>query len=336
MAVKVKQKSELAVELSLIIVIVGLTCLMYRVPGVKIVVLNLFFLPVLLGAFFLGRYRAGVLALFSVVLVTIIAAQDFSQFAAFRSPLTSALALTIWGGVLGLTTILAGTLSDERAKQMTEINAAYIGVIEVLSKYLHSVHPLLQDRPARVAGLSQRIGEQLRLAPRAIDDIRVAALLQEMEQIEITARVMRKAIGNLDGENAKSIECTFQGADLVQSLGGVISGALPLLRRFDDTGLGAEESQTAGGNSTPPIGAQIIRTARAYDRLAFGQNSVEVRDPLSVVKEFQSGLHGSHLPEVLQALEHILLLATVEDKVGTTTVIGANLQTACSQSMAAL
>lgn len=314
MIVTIKQKNDLALELSLIIVIVGLACLMYQVPGVKMVVLNLFFLPVVLGAFFLGRYRAGVLALLSVVMVTMIAAQDFSQFAAFRSPLTSALAITIWGGVLGLTTILAGTLSDERSTQMTELHEAYIGVIEVLSKYLHSVHPQLQDRPARVAELSQRMGEQLRLTSREIDDIRVAAMLQEMDHIEITARVVRKAIGNLDGENAKSIECTFHGADLVQSLGGVISGSLPLLRRFDDTVLGTEESLNPEGNSNPPVGAHIIRAARAYDRLAFGQNAVQVKDSVSALNELKAGLHGSHLPEVLHALELVLAPATADNK----------------------
>jgi len=171
-----KQKNDFVLEVSLIIVIAGLTSLMYQVPGVKMVVLNLFFLPVVLGAFFLGPYRAGVLALLSVVLVTIVAGLDFSQFAAFRSPLASALAITIWGGVLGLTTILAGTLSDERTKQITELQAAYFGVIEVLSKYLHSVHPQLQERPARVAELSQQMGEHMRLTVREIDDIRAALL----------------------------------------------------------------------------------------------------------------------------------------------------------------
>ncbi len=334
MIVNIKQKNDLALELSLIIVIVGLASLMYQVPGVKMVVLNLFFLPVVLGAFFLGRYRAGVLALLSVVMVTIIAAQDFSQFAAFRSPLTSALAITIWGGVLGLTTILAGTLSDERSTQMTELHEAYIGVIEVLSKYLHSVHPQLQDRPARIAELSQHMGEQLRLTSREIDDIRVAAMLQEMDHIEITARVVRKAIGNLDGENAKSIECTFNGADLVQSLGGVISGALPLLRRFDETVLGTDEIPAVAGNSSPPIGAYIIRTARAYDRLAFGQNAVAIKGSLTVLNELKSGLHGSHPPEVLQALEQVVAPRVADSKARP--VIATKSPPAGSRNVAAL
>ena len=313
MKVTGKQKHDFALELSLIVVIAGLTSLMYQVPGVKMVVLNLFFLPVVLGAFFLGRYRAGVLALLSVVLVTIVAGLDFSQFAAFRSPLASALAITIWGGVLGLTTILAGTLSDERSKQITELHEAYIGVIEVLSKYLHSVHPQLQERPARVAALSQRMGEHLRLTVREIDDIRIAAILQEMDHLEITARVVRKAIGKMDDE--KAAECTFQAADLVQSLGGVISGALPLLRPFDDTVLGTDEDLTIAGSSSPPIGAYIIRTARTYDRLLFGQGSVTVKEPASVLKELREGHQGNHLPEVLQALEQVVLPAAKEGKV---------------------
>ena len=246
------------------------------------------------------------------------------------------LAITIWGGVLGLTTILAGTLSDERSTQMKELHEAYIGVIEVLSKYLHSVHPQLQDRPARVASLSRRIAEQLRLSAREIDDIQVAALLQEMDHIEITARVMRKAIGNIDGENAKSVECTFNGADLVQSLGGVISGALPLLRRFDDTDLGTESMMSADGNSTPPIGAQIIRTARAYDRRAIGQNSVEIQDPVSVLNELREGLHGLHLPDVLLALEQVVLPATATSKTRPSTATAAKPMTPGSRTVAAL
>lgn len=321
MIVSVKQKNDLPLELSLIIIIVGLACLMYQIPGVKMVVLNLFFLPVLLGAFFLGRYRAGVLALLSVVLVTIIAAQDFSQFAAFRSPLTSALAITIWGGVLGLATILAGTLSDERATQTSELHAACLGVIEVLSSYLHGAHPQLKDRPARIAELSQRIGAQLHLNSRDLDDIRVAALLQEMADIEITVRVMRKAVGDMDGANSRSSESTFKGADLVQSLGEVISGTLPLLRQFDDPVLSSELNVSAEGSSSPPIGAQIIRTARTYDRLVFGQNSIEIQTPGTALRELNGGLHGNHLPEVLRALEQIVLLTAAEQKVRPATVV---------------
>lgn len=306
-----KQKNELAIELALIVVVVGLTCLTYRVPGVKMVVLNLYFLPVILGAFFLGRYKAGVLALLSVVLVTIIAAQDFNQFAAFRSPLTSALAITIWGGVLGLTTILAGTLSDERSTQMTELHSAHLGVIEVLTNYLYSIHPQLKERPARIAELSRQMAVQLQLTSREVDDIRIATLLQELDHIEVTARVARQGAGKIESDLSRSIEYTFHGADLVQSLGGVISGTLPLLRRIDDAGPAAETEANAV-HANPPLGAQIIRTARTYDRLVHAGGSAGGTTPGKALEELRGGLHGKHLPEVVQALAAALAEADAQ------------------------
>ena len=44
------------------------------------------------------------------------------------------LTLAIWSGVLGLASILTGTLSDERTAKITELHDAYVGVVEVLSR----------------------------------------------------------------------------------------------------------------------------------------------------------------------------------------------------------
>ncbi len=304
---KQKSKSDLILEICLIIVIVGLSSLMFNVSGFQMTVLNLFFLPVLLGAFFLGSYRAGVLALLSFVMVTIVAAQDFRQFTAASSPITTALAITIWGAVLGLTTIIAGTLSDERTTQITELQESYTGVIEVLSKYLHGVAPHQQDRPLRIAELSQLIGTRLHLTAKEIDQIRVASLLQELDHLEITARVVRKAMGRFDADNRNTPESTFNGADLVQSLGAVISGSLPLLCRCEDdmTQLNPDVASRSGSNL--PLGARIIRAARDYDRLVYGPNSIVTNDPVIVLAEMKTGAHGTHDADVLKTLEQIIL-----------------------------
>jgi hypothetical protein len=303
---KFKLKNELILEICLVAVVLGLACLMMQVGSFKMVVLNLFFLPVVIGAFFLGRYRAGILALLSFVMVTIVAAQEFGQFAAISSPITTALAITIWGGVLGLTTILAGTLSDERTEQMTELHEAYIGVIEVFSKYLHSVSPNHKDRPMRIAELSQRIGTKMRLSAKELDDIRVASLLQEMDHIEITARVVRKAVGNLEEDAQHPAQTTFHGSDLVQSLGAVINGALPLLCRYEDDITRSDEDLALSGGSNAPLGAQVIRTARTFDRLVYGNNPGVTNDPVIIVAELKAGMHGAQHPAVLHALEQIV------------------------------
>ena len=64
--------SDRLLETMLVLITASLACVMYFMADMKIVVLNLFFLPVVLAGFFMGRYRAGVLALLSVISATIV------------------------------------------------------------------------------------------------------------------------------------------------------------------------------------------------------------------------------------------------------------------------
>ena len=151
------KKQRMRLELILIFVALATAALFCRMQGYKMVVLNLFYLPVLLSAFFLGRYRAGILALLCVVAAATVTALDLGNFAAYTSPLVIALALTVWSAVLGLNAIIAGTLSDERSKKIEELHDAYVGVVEVLSQYLNSADPRLNDRASRISDLSEKV-----------------------------------------------------------------------------------------------------------------------------------------------------------------------------------
>ena len=99
----------------------ALTCLVYKTDGYRLVTLNLFFLPVVLAAFFLGRYTAGILAVFCVSTTSIVCVLQLDDFASFTSPLAIGLAVTVWGAILCLTALLVGTLSDERSAQAVEL-----------------------------------------------------------------------------------------------------------------------------------------------------------------------------------------------------------------------
>ena len=75
--------------------------------------------------------------------------------------------------------------------------------------------------------ISRDVARQMRLSEREIDDIRVAALLQDIDNIEVTARVIHRAVDDL--QNSRALESnTFHGGDLIQSLGGALTSALPL------------------------------------------------------------------------------------------------------------
>jgi uncharacterized membrane protein len=81
-----ERTQERTLEIMLVLVTAGISSLLYHTGAMKVVVLNLFYLPIVLAGFFLGRYRAGVLALLAVVTATIVICMDFQGFATMNSP----------------------------------------------------------------------------------------------------------------------------------------------------------------------------------------------------------------------------------------------------------
>ncbi len=293
-------------EFVLILICLGLCCLLHRMSEERMVVLNLFYLPVVLSAFFLGRYRAGVLALFCMVSASVVIALDLDAVAADAPPLIIALALTVWGAVLGIHAILVGTLSDESAKRIAELHDAYLGMVEVLGQYLNSSDPKLNNRAARVSELSRQVAVRMRLSDVQIDNIRVAALLQDIENLEVTARVIRKAMGDLaHAERNKGVERTFTGSDLAQSLGSVLTGALPLLVDHANCLHSGDSQDGLHSTTEPPPGAAILYTVRKYLKLlAAGGRTATPRQAIQALK---NDFEGEHHPAVVHALEQTVL-----------------------------
>ncbi|HEY4760495.1 MAG TPA: HD domain-containing phosphohydrolase [Thermoguttaceae bacterium] len=293
-------------EIILIVICVALCALLYRVGNYRMVVLNLFYLPIVLAAFFLGRYRAGILALLSVICASVVIALNLNTFAASTSPLAIGLALTIWGAVMGINAILAGTLSDESTQKIDELHDAYLGVVEVLVRYLNSADPKLKDQAMRLSEISQQVAVQMRLSDTEIDNIRVAALLQDIDSIEVTARVIRKAVGDLTHDNRKKqLENTFHGRDLVQALGSVLTGALPLLVCHGESLNKVETDDGISSYVEPALGTKILRTVRRY--LTLRSQDPRMTNPRHAINVMKNDLEGSHHPAVIHALEQALI-----------------------------
>ena len=309
-----KGKDLFSLEVALLVVCLGLTCLLYVMQGYKMVILNLFFLPIALGGFFLGRYRAGVLALTCVIAASGVTAFQLADLAPPVSPLVVALAVAVWAAVLGLVALLIGTLSDDRISKVRELHDAYVGVVEVLTQYLQSAHPNVKALSIRIAELSQKVAAAMRLSPREIDDIRVAALLHDMGNVEITTKVIRRAVGSIEHEATGAEAHTFQGADLMLSLGSVLKGAVPLLLNQNESG---PESYVVGPPETAPeipLGARIIRAVRAYATLAESPLGIAKFAPVEIVKELRGNPTSGLDPHVLDALERVVSLADQESR----------------------
>jgi hypothetical protein len=291
-----KNQSKRITEASLIVICGALTAMLFLADGYKMVILNLYYLPVVLAAFYLGRHRAGILAFFCVMLATVVAASELRGFAGESSHLVIGISLIVWAAVMGLNALFVGTLSDERARKIDELHDAYLGVVEVLARYLKSADPGMNDRSKRIALLSQEVARRMRLSEREVDDIRVAALLQDINNIEVTAKVIRRAVGDLQSSNG-STEHTFHGGDLVQSLGSVLASSLPLIVSHGDCLEFNLEDQRPKGDQH--IGAAIIQAVRQFDALT---SAPEPLEPQAAILAMESELDGDYHPGVLSVL----------------------------------
>lgn len=288
----------------MLIVLVGATAVLgYRMGAHKVVILNLFYLPIVLSGYYLGRQMAGVLAVFSVLAMTVVTTLDSTGFAAHTSPTMVGLVLTVWAGALGLTAILVGTLCDERATTVQELHEAYVGVVEVVSKYLQGSDARAKTQSVRVAELSQQVAERMGLSPRQVDDIRVGVLLRDLGDVEVTTKLLGRALGVLEAK-ASERKFTFLGTELVRSLGTVLTDAAPLIISQEDTVQDCLAGGDDGKSAGIPLGSRIIRAVRAYDALASDESSDS--SPSKIMRRLRHDAVTRHDPEVLNALDSIV------------------------------
>ena len=293
-------------EITLIGVVVAMALLAAQLGGYKLVVLNLFYLPIILSAYFLGRTSGCVLALLAALVITIVTTLDPTSLSTQFTTLLGGLAIAIWAAVLGLAAILIGTLCDERAATVEELHEAYVGVVEVLSKYLQGGNPRSKARSVRVAELSQLVAAEMRLSRKQIDDIRVGALLYDLGNVEITTKLITKAVDTLESSPQAADKHTFAGTDLVHSLGTVFHGAMPLLATQDQGVRACLSSEDDSSLTDLPLGAKIIHSVRAYDALVketLGQRQIAPEDALH---QLRNGPSGEHDEAVLKAIERVV------------------------------
>jgi hypothetical protein len=297
-------RSIVLVESLLTLVCVGLMLLLHAVPGCKMAILNLFFLPVALAGFVLGRYRAGALAMFCAIGTSLMASLNLADLTLAISIPVVVSSIAIWGAVLGLSAILIGSIGDDRRRALGELHEAYVGVVEVLSRYLQGANPRLKERSARMAELAQQVAARMRLSVGEVDDIRVASLLYDIGHVEITTKVMRRAIDTLEGETASSQPSTFRGLDLMLSLGSVLRGAIPLLLCQNQ---GGSLAMTADAASVKiPLGAEIIRATRAYCNLVNSDIDKPNPSPAEAIHSLRNCgaiTYDSHVLDVLESIE---------------------------------
>src|SRR4030042_3100431 len=173
----------------------------------EFIVLNFYYLPVLIAGYFLGR-RMGVLtAVFSVLAVLVFVLIFPQRFLGDKVFWHSIAKLSAWSGFLILASVTVGTLYEEHERQLQDLKNAYIGILEILSKYLESTDPYTKGHSVRVSELAMETAMIMDLPQNEVENVRVAGLLHDIGKIEISGEILRKA-AQLTTEERELIDAT--------------------------------------------------------------------------------------------------------------------------------
>jgi len=271
----------------------------------KFIILNFYYLPVLVAGYFLGR-RMGVLtAVFSILAVLICTLAFPQRFFTSKEILRGVAQLSSWSGFLILASVTVGTLYERNEQRVKELKNAYIGVLEILSKYLESTDRYTKGHSVRVSELATDIGIAMELPRSEVENIRVAGLLHDIGKIEISGEILRKA-AKLTTEERELMEWhTVKGAYILSAVGSVLKEVVPIVIAHHKHFVDALEGNN-GGTMKVPLGARVIAVADAFDAMTTDRPYRKGMPPWEALQEIVAKTGKQFDPEVVGAFKRVV------------------------------
>jgi putative nucleotidyltransferase with HDIG domain len=269
------------------------------------VVLDFYFLPVLIAGYFLGKRSSLLAAVLSILLVLFCALMFPQRMFAGSRIWHDIAAVCGWGGFLILTSIAVGSLYETKERQLEDLKNAYVGVLEILSKYLESTDPYTSGHSMRVSELATAIATEMNLPAGETDNVRVAGLLHDIGKIEISGEVLRKAATLSSGEQAYMESHAQKGARLLSSVGGVLKDVVPLVLSHHRYFVSKLESEDGATPEKVPLGASIIAVADAFDAMTSDRPYRRAMPPWQALEEIVSNSGRQFDPGVVEAFKKV-------------------------------
>ena len=269
------------------------------------IVLNFYYLPVLVAGYFLGR-RTGVLtAVLSILAVLYFLLISPQRFLSEKVVWHSIAKLCSWSGFLILASITVGTLYEESERRLQDLKKAYIGILEILSKYLESTDPYTKGHSVRVSELAKETAMIIDLHPDEVENVRVAGLLHDIGKIEISGEILRKAAQLTTDERELIDAHAVRGAYILTSVGSVLKEVVPIVvahhKYFVDT-LDADDKDT----QKIPLAARIIAVADSFDAMTTDRPYRKGMPPWEALEEIVANAGKQFDPEVVAAFKHVV------------------------------
>jgi putative nucleotidyltransferase with HDIG domain len=289
----------------LLIVTIGLIIIFVNFFVIqKLAFLNFYYLPVLVGGYVMGRKMAILASLFCIALIAFSAINNPQIFSVEKGSLLLATDLMVWSGFLILTAYMVGTLYEQREKKISELRNAYIGVLEILAKYLESYDRYTRSHSLRVADYATSIAIAMELPRSEVENIKVAALLHDIGKIEISSDLIKKAAALSSAEKEIMASHPSKGVELLSAVGGVLKDAMPIVEAHHDFFVERKSSEDKIAKKIP-LGARILSVADSFDAMVTDRPYRKGMPHWRAVEELEKCSGTQFDPQVVEAFKRI-------------------------------
>ena len=241
-------------ELWLLLSIFVLAALVNNVIASQQVVLGLYMLPTLFSAYSYGRRHAVMTALASIVLVVVVTYfHPIPKLTSFITlPAQQWFDLAAWGGILIITAYTMGSLYERVNRNVHDLRDSYDGMMALLQQLISNSK---MGQNSRLALCATKIGESMGLPFERIEDIRAAALLDDMEKAGVSLDVFLRA-AQLDADKAQDLQQQVAKGKNVQ--GSTLQRAIPILMAY-------HQAKSGPMGNPLPVEIQVLLLASLYD-----------------------------------------------------------------------
>ncbi len=270
----------------------------------KLAFLNFYYLPVLIAGYVMGRRMAMLASLFCIVLIVFSAVNNPQIFLVEKSGLLLATDLMVWSGFLILAAYVVGTLYEQREKKISELKNAYIGVLEILAKYLDSYDRYTRSHSLRVADYATGIAIAMDLPRSDVENIKVAALLHDIGKIDISSDLIKKAAA-LSGDEKRIVASHPRKAvELLSAVGGVLKDAMPIVEAHHALFVEGHSAEDEKARKVP-LGARILSVADSFDAMVTDRPYRKGMPHWEAMEELEKCSGTQFDPQVVEAFKRV-------------------------------
>jgi len=271
------------------------------------IVLNFYYLPVLVASYFLGRRMGLLTATLSILFVLTCALLFPFRFFTPNMLVQDICRLSSWGGFLILASVIVGSLYEMKERGLRDLKDAYIGIVEILAKYLESTDRYTQGHSVRVSELAMDVAIAMGLHRTDVENIRVAGLLHDIGKVEVSGEILRKA-ANLTSEEREQIDKhSEQGARIISSVGSVLKEVVPIVMAHHEYFSSNENGrQGISKKGEMPLGARILAVADSFDAMTTDRPYRKGMPPWQAREEITVNAGKQFDPRVVEAFKRVI------------------------------